>query len=137
MRIHHVVTATLTTAALLLAGGAAPATADPQKGLSWPTSCDDGHTYQLVQQASADWNAQLDTESGSVFHLTWYEITFEVTNPDGTVAVFGPFEVVKGGNDRSHKDLLSCTFDVHLDLGDGRTAHITGPALGWLTPAGG
>ena len=135
MPIHRVA-ATLITTALLLVGTAVPATADPQKGLLWPTTCEDGNTYQLVQQASADWNAQLDTESGSVFHLTWYDITFTVTHSDGSVEVFGPFEIVKGGNDRSHRDLLSCTFDVHLDLGGGSTARITGPALGWLTPSG-
>ncbi len=135
MRVHHLVATTIATTALLLAATAVPATSDPQKGLLVPTTCDDGETYQLVQGGSADWTAQLDTESGSIFHLTWYEITFTVTNPDGSVEVFGPFEVVKGGNDRSHRDLLSCTFSMHLDLGDGRTSHTTGTARGWLTPA--
>jgi hypothetical protein len=137
MRTLHIAAAALITAGCLVVAGTAPATADPQKGIVIETICDDGNTYPVVQRAGAEWNAQLDTLSGSVFHLTWYDISFEVTNPDGTVDVFGPFEAIKGGNDRSHKDLLSCTFSFFVDLGDGRTAINFGNALGWLTPSGG
>ena len=137
MRTLHIAATTLAAAVCLLAVGGAPATADPQKGLLIPTTCSDGNTYTVVQQAGQNWNAQLDTDSNSAFHLTWFEISFRVTEADGTVNVFGPFEAVKGGNDRSHKDLLSCTFSFFLDLGDGRTAINFGSVQGWLTPSGG
>src|ERR1041384_4440851 len=88
----------------------APASADPQNGFLVQMSCDDGNSYSVVFQAGADWNAQLDTATTSVFHLTWYEITYVITTPDGTTTVYGPFEVVKGGNDREQKNLLACTY---------------------------
>jgi hypothetical protein len=114
---------------------AAPATADPQNGTVVTTVCDDGNTYTMVQQAGADWNAQLDTDSTSAFHLVWYQITYELTAPDGTVTVHGPFTVQKGGNDREHKGLLNCTFAFDIYPGDGSSRHIYGPAKGWLTPS--
>lgn len=126
-------------AGLVIAGtvalGAAPAAADPQDGLVVQMHCDDGGTYTTIARASAEWNAQLDTQSTSVFHLVWYQSTFTVTAPDDTVTVFGPFTSDKGGNDREHKDLLACTYAFDVDLGSGTTAHVSGPALGWVTPS--
>lgn len=132
MRTHHSV-AICAASAALLAMGTSPVAADPPGVEPVTMVCDDGRTYETVARAGQDWNAQLDTASNSVFHLTWYSITFVVTEADGTVNVFGPDEVAKGGNDRSHKHLLSCTFSFDVDLGDGRSAHIFGPAEGWLT----
>ena len=136
MRSHHLPTMFAATASVV-ALGAAPAVADPAKGLPVENVCDDGNTYTTVARGAATWNAQLDTDSNSAFHLTRYDITFTVTELDGTINVFGPEELVKGGNDRTHKELLSCTFSFDLTLGDGATAHVTGHSLGWLTPAGG
>jgi hypothetical protein len=120
--------------ALPIAISATPAAADPPGVDPVVLVCDDGNSYETVARAGQDWNAQLDSASNSVFHLTWYSITYVVTEADGTVNVFGPDELVKGGNDRSHKNLLDCTFSFDVDLGDGRSAHIFGPAQGWLTP---
>ncbi|WP_210441371.1 carbon-nitrogen hydrolase family protein [Nocardioides xinjiangensis] len=130
----------LRLAAAALAGissacSAAPASADPPDGLTVDLVCDDGNTYTTIARAGQTWNAQLVTTSTSAFHLTRYTSTFEVTAPDGTVEVFGPSTVVKGGNDREHKDLLNCTYSFTVDLGEGYTAYIYGPATGWLTPA--
>lgn len=117
-----------------VAASAAPATADPTEGLVVEVVCDNGQTYTMIARAGATWNAQLVTDSTSVFHLTAYTSTFEVTAPDGTVEIFGPVSVIKGGTDREHKDLLNCTYALDIDLGDGFTAHVYGPAVGWLTP---
>jgi hypothetical protein len=112
-----------------------PATADPQQGLAVQTVCNDGTAYTTIARAAQEWNGQLVTDNTSVFHLTWYEITFEITAPDGTLRVVGPFTVDKGGNDRSHKDLLDCTFSFDLVLPDGSRSHVSGPAKGWVTPS--
>ena len=125
--------AILSATAFIVAMHAYPAVADPPGVDPVVMVCDDGNTYLTVARAGQDWNAQLDSASNSVFHLTKYSITFVVTEADGTVNVFGPAEVVKGGNERSHKDLLSCTFSFDVDLGAGRSVHAFGPAVGWLT----
>jgi hypothetical protein len=125
----------LLATAVVLGLSAAPVAADPQTGLVVENVCNDGNVYTTIAATGADWNAQLDTDSTSVFHLTWYEITYEVTAPDGTVTVFGPDTVKKGGNDREHKKLLGCTFAFDADLGGGFTSHVSGPSRGWLTPA--
>ena len=125
----------LVSTAIVTLGAAAPAAADPRGGQIVDVVCDDGNTYTMVAQAGQTWNAQLVSDSTSVFHLTRYTITYVVTSPDGTVTTFGPDTLVKGGTDRDHKGLLSCTYSFDLAFDDGTTVHISGPAVGWLTPS--
>jgi hypothetical protein len=136
LKLRQMVSAVL-AGAVAIGVAAAPAAADPQQGLVVELACDDGNAYTVIARATQDWNAQLVTDSTSVFHLTWYEIAFEVTAPDGTVTVFGPFTVEKGGSDRAHKDLLTCAFTFDLEFDDGSTSHASGTAMGWPTPSGG
>ena len=140
-RTEKAMSASRKAAGLLLAAltavgmSATPAAGDPQNGFAVPNTCDDGHTYTTIAQAGQEWNAQLDTTSTSVFHLTWYEITYVITTPDGTTTTFGPFESVKGGNDREQKNLLTCTFAFDIYGADGTQRHHVGLARGWLTPS--
>jgi hypothetical protein len=116
---------------------ATPAVADPQKGLVIEQVCDNGNTYSVIQQAGQDWNALLDTDGTSAFHLTWSTINYVLTAPDGTVTVYGPFESAKGGSDRDQKDLLNCSYSFEFDGSDGIHRLVFGLSRGWLTPSSG
>jgi len=109
--------------------------ADTQKGFQVPMTCSDGNTYTTVAQAGETWNAQLITDSTSVFHLTNYSLSFEATAPDGTITMAGPFVFTKGGNDRDQKKLLTCTYDFTTTGPDGTQYRHLGVANGWLTPS--
>ena len=135
-RIGQLAGGVLVTVAAV-AAGAGPVAADPAEGLVVESVCDDGNTYTTIARAGQTWNAQLITDSSSVFHLTRYDMTFVVTAPDGTVTAYPPQEVEKGGSGREHKELLTCTYAFEIEFADGSTAHVSGASTGWVTPSSG
>jgi hypothetical protein len=122
----------LTVTILMLAALAQGAAADPSNNnsLTFPATCDDGQTVQLVAIGSGAWPAVPVVGSTAMFIVQAVDLTFQFTPTGG--------QTTTGTNSSSkpnpHGDLVTCSFDVTQPLSEG-TLHLFGTATGFLTPA--
>jgi pectin methylesterase-like acyl-CoA thioesterase len=114
-----------------------PANADPRGDLVVNVVCDDGNTYTTVSRAAQNFNAQLVTDSTSVFLLTQYDFNVRVTAEDGTLVFEGSFPAIERGDSANRQRRnLTCSYDYTADRGDGTTVHAWGTLRGYVTPLG-
>ena len=123
----------LTLGILLLAALAQGAAADPinaKNSLTFPATCDDGQTIQVVVNGNGAWSPAHVVGSTAVFIPQAFDLTFEFT-PTG-----GPTQTERDIRSKPnlHGDLVTCSFDVIQTFPDG-VFRLFGTATGVFTPA--
>jgi hypothetical protein len=125
---------TLTLGILLLAALAQGAAADPtnaKNSLTFPATCDDGQTVQVVVNGNGDFTPGHVVGSTAVFVLQAFDITFQFTLPGEPTQS----ETTTRSKGNVHGDLVTCSFDVTQTFPEGGTIHFFGTATGFFTPA--
>jgi hypothetical protein len=123
----------LTLGILMLAALAQVAGADPtnaKNNLTFPATCDDGQTVQVVVNGNGAWSPAHVVGSTAMFIPQAFDLTFEFT-PTGAPT---QTQTDIRSKPNLHGDLVTCSFDVTETFPDG-TFHLFGTATGVLTPA--
>jgi hypothetical protein len=123
----------LTLGILLLAALAQGAAADPtnaKNSLTFPATCDDGQTVQVVVNGNGAFTPAHVVGSTAVFIPQAFNITFEFTPTGGPTQT----ETDTSSKPNVHGDLVTCSFNVTQTVPDG-TFHFFGTATGFFTPA--
>jgi len=123
----------LTLGILMLAALAQGAAADPinaKNSLTFPATCDNGQTIQVVVNGNGDFTPGHVVGSTAVFVLQSFNFTFEFTPTGGETMS----ETNTGSKGNVHGDLVTCSFDVTQTFPEG-TFHLFGSATGFFTPA--
>jgi hypothetical protein len=123
----------LTLGILMLAALAQVAGADPtnaKNSLTFPATCDDGQTVQVVVNGNGAWSPAHVVGSTAMFIPQAFDLTFEFT-PTGAPT---QTQTDIRSKPNLHGDLVTCSFDVTETFPDG-TFHLFGTATGVLTPA--
>ena len=118
---------------LLLAALVQGAAADPsnaKNSLTFPATCDDGQTVQVVVNGNGAWTPAHIVGSTAVFIPQAFDLTFEFTPTGGETVT----ETDTRSKHNPHGDLVTCSFDVTQTFPEG-TLHLFGTATGFLTPA--
>jgi hypothetical protein len=124
---------TLTIGILLLAALAQGAAADPinaKNSLTFPVTCDNGQTVQVVLNGNGAFTPAHVVGSTAVFIPQAFDVTFEFTPTGGPTQS----ETDTSSKPNVHGDLVTCSFDVTQTFPEG-TFHLFGSATGFLTPA--
>jgi hypothetical protein len=124
---------TLTLAILMLAALAQSAAADPinaKNSLTFPATCDDGQTIQVVVNGSGAWSPAHVVGSTAVFIPQAFNLTFEFTPTGGETVT----ETDIRSKPNLHGDLVTCSFDFTQTFPDG-VFRLSGSATGVFTPA--
>jgi hypothetical protein len=124
---------TLTLGILLLAALAQGAAADPinaKNSLTFPVTCDNGQTVQVVLNGNGAFTPAHVVGSTAVFIPQAFDVTFEFTPTGGPTQS----ETDTSSKPNVHGDLVTCSFDVTQTFPEG-TFHLFGSATGFLTPA--
>jgi hypothetical protein len=113
-----------------LAQGAAADPINAKNSLTFPVTCDDGQTVQIVLNGNGAFTPAHVVGSTAVFIPQAFDVTFEFT-PTG-----GPTESETDTSSKHnvHGDLVTCSFDVTQTFPEG-TFHLFGSATGFFTPA--
>jgi hypothetical protein len=125
---------TLTLGILLLAALAQGAAADPinaKNSLTFPVTCDNGQTVQVVLNGNGAFTPAHVVGSTAVFIPQAFDVTFEFTPTGGPTQS----ETDTSSKPNVHGDLVTCSFDVTQTFPEGGTFHLFGSATGFLTPA--
>jgi hypothetical protein len=123
----------LTLGILMLAALAQGAAADPinaKNSLTFPATCDNGQTIQVVVNGNGEFSPAHVVGSTAVFVPAVIDITFQFTPPGGPTES----ETFHAAKHNPHGDLVTCSFDVTQEFPDG-TFHLFGSATGFFTPA--
>jgi hypothetical protein len=123
----------LTLGILMLAALAQGAAADPinaKNSLTFPATCDDGQTIQVVVNGNGAWTPAHVVGSTAVFIPQAFDLTFEFTPTGGETVT----ETDIRSKPNQHGDLVTCSFDVTQVFPEG-TLHLFGTATGVFTPA--
>jgi hypothetical protein len=123
----------LTLGTLMLAALAQSAAADPinaKNSLTFPATCDDGQTIQVVVNGNGAWSPAHVVGSTAVFIPQAFDLTFEFT-PTGEPT---QTETDIRSKPNLHGDLVTCSFDVTQTFPDG-VFRLFGTATGVFTPA--
>jgi hypothetical protein len=118
---------------LMMAALAQGAAADPinaKNSLTFPVTCDDGQTVQVVLNGNGAFTPAHVVGSTAVFIPQAFDVTFEFTPPGGPTQS----ETDTSSKPNVHGDLVTCSFDVTQTFPEG-TFHLFGSATGFLTPA--
>jgi hypothetical protein len=124
---------TLTIGILLLAALAQGAAADPinaKNSLTFPVTCDNGQTVQVVLNGNGAFTPAHVVGSTAVFIPQAFDVTFEFTPTGGPTQS----ETDTSSKPNVHGDLVTCSFDVTQTFPEG-TFYLFGSATGFLTPA--
>jgi hypothetical protein len=123
----------LTLGILMVAVLAQGAAADPigaKNSFTFPATCDDGQTVQVVVNGNGEWTPAHVVGSTAVFVPQAFDTTFEFTPPGGPTQT----ETDTSSKHNVHGDLVTCSFDVTQTFPFG-TIHLFGSATGFFTPA--
>ena len=123
----------LTLGILMLAALAQGAAADPinaKNSLTFPATCDDGQTIQVVVNGNGEFTPAHVVGSSAVFIPQAFDVTFEFTLPGEPTQT----ETDTSSKPNVHGDLVTCSFDVTQTFPEG-TVHLFGTATGVFTPA--
>jgi hypothetical protein len=123
----------LTLGILMLAALAQGAAADPvnaKNSFTFPATCDNGLTVQVVLNGNGEFTPAHIVGSTAVFVPQALDTTFEFTPPGG------PTETMTDTSSKHnvHGDLVTCSFDTTQTFPFG-TIHVFGSATGFFTPA--
>jgi len=119
---------------LMMAALAQGAAADPinaKNSLTFPVTCDDGQTVQIVLNGNGAFTPAHVVGSTAVFIPQAFDVTFEFTPPGGPTQS----ETDTSSKHNVHGDLVTCSFDVTQTFPEGGTIHLFGSATGFFTPA--
>jgi hypothetical protein len=128
-------------AAVLGLGAWAPAHADPvhaKNSLPITIVCDNGQSYSAITNGSGAWTPAHDLASTAMLiPVSFGEITFTVTAPDGTVLdqETQPPTAKAGASAHNRHAATSCSFSGSASAPDGTTFTIEGTVTGFVTPA--
>jgi hypothetical protein len=123
----------LTLGILLLAALAQGAAADPinsKNSFTFPASCDNGQTVQVVVNGNGEFSPAHVVGSTAVFVPQAFDLTFEFTPPGGPTQTMTD----TASKPNVHGDLVTCSFDTTQTFPFG-TVHLFGSATGFFTPA--
>jgi hypothetical protein len=123
----------LTLGILMLAALAQGAAADPinaKNSLTFPATCDDGQTVQVVVNGNGAWSPAHVVGITAVFIPQAFDLTFEFTPTGGPTQT----ETDTRSKPNLHGDLVTCSFDVTQTFPDG-VFRLFGTATGVFTPA--
>jgi hypothetical protein len=118
---------------LMMAALAQGAAADPinaKNSLTFPVTCDDGQTVQIVLKGNGAFTPAHVVGSTAVFIPQAFDVTFEFTLPGEPTQT----ETDTSSKPNVHGDLVTCSFDVTQTFPEG-TFHLFGSATGFFTPA--
>ena len=118
---------------LMMAALAQGAAADPinaKNSLTFPVTCDDGQTVQIVLNGNGAFTPAHVVGSTAVFIPQAFDVTFEFTPPGGPTQS----ETDTSSKPNVHGELVTCSFDVTQTFPE-RTFHLFGSATGFFTPA--
>jgi hypothetical protein len=123
----------LTLGILMMAALVQGAAADPinaKNSFTFPATCDDGQTVQVVVNGNGEFSPAHVVGSTAVFIPEAFNVTFEFTPPGGPTQS----ETDTSSKHNVHGDLVTCSFDVTQTFPFG-TVHLFGSATGFFTPA--
>ena len=118
---------------LMVAALAQGAAADPinaKNSLTFPATCDNGQTVQVVVNGNGEFSPAHVVGSTAVFVPQAFDLTFEFTPPGGPTES----ETDTSSKHNVHGDLVTCSFDTTQTFPFG-TLHLFGSATGFFTPA--
>jgi hypothetical protein len=124
---------TLTLGALMMVALIQGAAADPsnaKNSLTFPATCDNGQTVQVVVNGNGEFSPAHVVGSTAVFIPQAFDLTFEFTPPGGPTQS----ETDTSSKHNVHGELVTCSFDVTQTFPEG-TFHLFGSATGFFTPA--
>jgi hypothetical protein len=124
----------LTLGILMMAALVQGAAADPinaKNSFTFPATCDDGQTVQVVVNGNGEFSPAHVVGSTAVFIPEAFNVTFEFTPPGGPTQS----ETDTSSKHNVHGDLVTCSFDVTQTFPEGGTVHLFGSATGFFTPA--
>jgi hypothetical protein len=124
----------LTLGILMMAALVQGAAADPinaKNSFTFPATCDDGQTVQVVVNGNGEFSPAHVVGSTAVFIPEAFNVTFEFTPPGGPTQS----ETDTSSKHNVHGDLVTCSFDVTQTFPEGGTIHLFGSATGFFTPA--
>jgi hypothetical protein len=119
----------LMTAALVQGAAADPINA--KNSFTFPATCDDGQSVQVVVNGNGEFSPAHVVGSTAVFIPEVFDVTFEFTLPGGPTQT----ETDTSSKHNVHGDLVTCSFDVTQTFPEGGTIHLFGSATGFFTPA--
>ena len=114
-----------------LAQGAAADPINAKNSLTFPATCDDGQTVQVVVIGNGAFTPAHIVGSTAVFIPQAFDVTFEFTPTGGETVT----ETDTSSKPNVHGDLVTCSFDVTQTFPEGGTIHFFGTATGFFTPA--
>jgi hypothetical protein len=118
---------------LMVAALVQGAAADPinsKNSFTFPATCDNGQTVQVVVNGNGEWSPAHVVGSTAVFVPQAFDLTFEFTPPGGPTQS----ETDTSSKPNVHGDLVTCSFDTTQSFPFG-TVHLFGSATGFFTPA--
>ena len=123
----------VTLGILMLAALAQGAAADPinaKNSLTFPATCDNGQTIQVVVNGNGAWTPAHVVGTTAVFIPQAFDLTFQFTPTGGETVT----ETDIRSKPNLHGELVTCSFDVTQEFPEG-TFHLFGTATGVFTPA--
>ena len=124
----------LTLGILMMAALVQGAAADPinaKNSFTFPATCDDGQSVQVVVNGNGEFSPAHVVGSTAVFIPQAFDVTFEFTPPGGPTQS----ETDTSSKHNVHGDLVTCSFDVTQTFPEGGTIHLFGSATGFFAPA--
>jgi hypothetical protein len=109
------------------------AAADPigaKNSFSFPVTCDNGQSVEVVVNGNGRFNAAHVVGSTAAFVPEALDVTFEFTPTGGTTET----ETSTESKNNLHGDVVTCSFDV-TQTAPGGTLRLFGTATGFFTPA--
>jgi hypothetical protein len=118
---------------LMVAALVQGAAADPinaKNSFTFPATCDNGQTVQVVVNGNGEFSPAHVVGSTAVFVPQAFDLTFEFTPPGGPTES----ETDTSSKHNVHGDLVTCSIDTTQAFPFG-TVHLFGTATGFFTPA--
>ena len=118
---------------LMVAALVQGAAADPinaKNSFTFPATCDNGQTVQVVVNGNGEFSPAHVVGSTAVFVPQAIDLTFEITSPGGPTES----ETDTSSKHNVHGDLVTCSIDTTQAFPFG-TVHLFGTATGFFTPA--
>ena len=113
-----------------LAQGAAADPINAKNSLTFPATCDNGQTVQVVVNGNGEFSPAHVVASTAEFIPQAFDLTFQFTPTGGETVT----ETDTSSKPNVHGDLVTCSFDVTQTFPEG-TFHLFGTATGFFTPA--
>jgi hypothetical protein len=132
MQPRHAALAFAIVALLVFVPGASADPVNAKNSLSFPASCDNGQTAEVVVNGSGEFAPAHVLGSTAVFVPQAFDFTVEITPPGGPTET----ETDTSAKNNVHGDVVTCSFDVTTTFPDGTLFHLFGSASGFFTPTG-